>query len=481
MRRGPAPGSLRRTTNEQGGGPARAEAFFRERDERAGRAGGDAMRTRPRAFGIIGPTRGERERPVPRRRSARSRSRRHLGSVVRRAGLHVTLLLVPFAWSACAGEPFRDRAAVAPPDTVVAELVWTVGAAEDRPEELLGDVTGVAAGPRGEVYVADRLGSTVRAFDASGSFLGTVGSAGEGPGEFRWPNDLTFDPQGRLYVRDAYRLTVFGYSAGAAFADSLLYIIRLGGGASPWSARGKTDGTQYYYPGYLYRNGERLRYFYIVYDTAGATGDTIGVPMLPTSHHLGRAFYMISDQGGRIVDGVSRAPFEPRASWDITSDGTVYTTRGDAYEVVAWTPSGDTLRVLSLPRPPRPVPEREARDSARAFGARLDSIPVPLDRVIGMSDAARARELPAVLPEITGLQIDAAGNLWLRRWPPGDGAGGTCFDVLSPDGQPIRTVILPAAVLSDPPPFVSDELIVGVLRDPATDVERVALFRLRAP
>src|SRR5690606_26708931 len=35
----------------------RAQAFLRERDERAGRAGGDAMRMRPRAFGIIGPIR----------------------------------------------------------------------------------------------------------------------------------------------------------------------------------------------------------------------------------------------------------------------------------------------------------------------------------------------------------------------------------------------------------------------------------------
>ncbi|HEX7050412.1 MAG TPA: 6-bladed beta-propeller [Longimicrobiales bacterium] len=403
-------------------------------------------------------------------------------SVVARSGLlHVTLLLVPFGWSGCTGEPPREDAAVAPPDTVTAEQAWTIGTLDGPPEEILGDVTGVTVGPRGEVYVADRLGSTVRAFDASGSFLGTVGSEGRGPGEFVWPNDLTFDPQGRLYVRDAYRLTVFGYRSGGAFADSVLYIIPLGGVASPWSARGKTDGTRYYYPNYLYRNGERLRYFYIVYDSAGATGDTIAVPALPTSRYLGRASYLISNEGGRVLDGVNLAPFEPRASWDITAEGTIYTARGDAYEVVSWTSSGDTLRVVSLPRSPRPVPESAARDSARAFDARLDSIPVPLDRVMGMSEAARTRSLPDVLPEIIGLQIGAAGNLWLRRWPASDGPSRTYFDVLSPTGRPARTVILPAAVLADPPPFVSNELVVGVLRDPETDVERVALFRLPPP
>ena len=206
------------------------------------------------------------------------------------------------------------------------------------------------------------------------------------------------------------------------------------------------------------------------------------MPTLPTSRYLGPASYLIIEQGGGpLLDGVNRAPFEPRASWDITREGSVYTARGDVYEVASWTSSGDTLRSISLARSPRSVPESAARDSARAFGARLDSIPVPLDRVRGMSEAARTRSVPDVVPEIIGLQIDNAGNLWLRRWPAWDGPSRTYFDVLSPMGQPLRTVILPAAVLSDPPPFVSSELIVGVLRDPATDVERVALFRLPLP
>jgi hypothetical protein len=386
--------------------------------------------------------------------------------------LHITLLALIFGSAGCTDELPRESPAAAPPDTVTAEQVWTT----DESEQVFGDVTGATVGPRGEVYVADRIGSTVRAFDASGSFLGTVGSEGRGPGEFTWPNDLTFDPQGRLYVRDVYQLSVFGYRPASQFADSLLYIVPLGGGVSPWSASGKTDGARYHYPNYIFRNGERQRYFYVVYDSAGATGDTVDVPTLPTMGFLGRASYLTSDEGGRLLDGVNRAPFEPVASWDITRDGTVHTARGDAYEVVAWTQTGDTLRVVRLPRSPARVPESEAGDSARAFGTRLDSIPVPIDRVRGMSEAARSRDLPEYLPAILALQIDSGGDLWLRRWPAS--TGRTYFDVLSATGQPLRTIILPADVVSDPPPFISNELIVGVLRDPATDVERVALFRL---
>jgi hypothetical protein len=65
------------------------------------------------------------------------------------------------------------------------------------------------------------------------------------------------------------------------------------------------------------------------------------VPTLPTSRYLGPASYLISDEGARLLDGVNRASFEPHASWDITSDGVLYTARGDVYEVVSWTASGD--------------------------------------------------------------------------------------------------------------------------------------------
>lgn len=62
----------------------------------------------------------------------------------------------------------------------------------------------------------------------------------------------------------------------------------------------------------------------------------------------------------------------------------------------------------------------------------------------------------------------------MRRWP--SEGGQTVFDVLDASGTPVRTVILAADLLSDPAPFVSTELVVGVVRDPATGLERVAVF-----
>ena len=47
-----------------------------------------------------------------------------------------------------------------------------------------------------------------------------------------------------MYIRDAYRISVFG----------------------------PRD------EGYRFRNGESDRYFYVVFDSLGATGDTVSVP-----------------------------------------------------------------------------------------------------------------------------------------------------------------------------------------------------------
>ena len=360
---------------------------------------------------------------------------------------------------------------------MVAEETWRIGKPDDPPAQVLGQITGVTVGPDGEVYVSDRQGSTVRAFGQDGAFLGVVGGQGDGPGEFFFPNDLTFDPQGRLFVRDVRRLTIMTRKKGSRYADTTLRIIPLGGVPSPWSARGRTDGVRYYYPNYVFRDGLRNRYYYATYDSAGIMRDTVEVPMLPTMRFLGRASYLLGPQGGRNLDGVSVAPFEPRASWDIGSNGTLYVAPGDKYEIVALGPKGDTLEVIRSATQPRAVSAAEAKDSTAAFRTRLDSIPVTLDRVRGMSDAARAAKLPDVVPEIMAVQVDPSGNLWVRRWPP-ENSRTTCYDVLDSSGRVLRAVRLPAVLEMDPPPYVSAEAVVGVVRDTLTDVQQVVRFRL---
>jgi 6-bladed beta-propeller len=366
----------------------------------------------------------------------------------------------------------------APVDTTAAELLTSIGRVAGAPEYLLGTVTSVVVGPGMTIYIADRQGSTVRAYDNTGEFLGTVGSAGEGPGEFQVPNDLAMDTAGRLWVRDYTRISVFARPADHAMADSLVRTIRLAGVSIPWSARGRLTNNSYFYPKYLFRNGERVRYYYERYDSTGATGDTLQIPPLPNLDDLGRANYPISAGTGRNLMGVNRAPFEPMAVWDLTPEGMLVTSSGDQNTVVEWGSRSDTVRLFELGGVAQAVPGDEFGDSARAFRARVDSIPVSLDRVRGMSDAARNGRLPRSLPFILALQVGDDGAIWLRRWPSTPG-NPTVFDVLDRSGRPVRTVIVRADLQLDPAPFISSEAIAGVVIDPDTGVERVVMYVLR--
>jgi len=147
----------------------------------------------------------------------------------------------------------------------------------------------------------------------------------------------------------------------------------------------------------------------------------------------------------------------------------------DSGTVAHVAPSGDTVQRISYLNSARRIPDQEIEDSMRAFRARLDSIPVPLNRMRGMSDLARKAALPTLLPEIIGVQADAEGNIWLKRWPR-TGVEETLFDVFSPAGRSMGTVRIPARIVSTPVPWVSRKLVIGVVRDPADQVDRVVVF-----
>jgi len=373
-----------------------------------------------------------------------------------------------------------DRASAAG-DTVVASHIATIGQIEGEDEYLLGDVVSVAAGPHGNIYIADRIGSSVRAYDQAGLFLGTIGAKGEGPGEFQWPADLTFDPQGQLIVRDSKRITVLDSRATSVLPDSVVRTQPLGLWANLSSRRARSDGVLYYYPAYLFRADEPDRYFYLVFDTDGQTRDTLAVPTVGNLQFIRRASYRTGPRGGRLVDGVNRAPFEPHASWDVTVGGSIVVTSGESYRIHEIGPHGDTL--MSIDRPmtrSRHIPRQELRDSLAAFKRRLFSVPVLLDRVSGMSELARRGALPDSLPAIVGLHVSVDNRIWVQRWPAPGAGDSRFFDVFDSTGNFARTVVIPAPILSHPPPHVSAELFVGVVQDPETEVQSVVVFRVGA-
>lgn len=102
------------------------------------------------------------------------------------------------------------------------------------PDHPMGEITGLAIGPRGRLAVADRQSARAFVFDGRGALEAVLGGAGDGRGQFRGPNDVGFDAAGRLYVADAGRPRVTRYSAELALdtvfrLDGAHYAMRLTG------------------------------------------------------------------------------------------------------------------------------------------------------------------------------------------------------------------------------------------------------------
>jgi hypothetical protein len=376
-----------------------------------------------------------------------------------------------------------SREAGPPPSataSAVAELATTIGVLDGPEEYLFGDVSAVAADTAGRIYVADLISSTVRVYDASGAFLAQIGRQGAGPGEFTKPYDMTFGPDGRLYVREAYRISVLATSA-AGVPDSLVAVMPHEGYPYHSARRGAVDTAgRYYDPNYRYPShstGLPPQYVYRIHSPGSLEADSLRVPEYHNIRATRRAYYMVTESSGRLVRGLSHAPFEPVPSWVVTPRGTILGGDGERYDLFETDARGDTVRTITGPRPRQAVPEAAMRDSAAALAARLDTLPVPLPRLLGASDAVRARELPDSLPAFVGVHLGEDGRIWVEQWPPRSDARH--FDVLAPNGELEESVEFSVPLLREPPPWFARDAIYGVVQDTATGIERVVKLAIR--
>ena len=69
----------------------------------------------------------------------------------------------------------------------------------------------IAVNSLGIVYLTDSNGNQLLKYHDNGTFIGTIGSAGVGPGKFSTPHGIAFDPSNNMYVTDMknYRIQVF--------------------------------------------------------------------------------------------------------------------------------------------------------------------------------------------------------------------------------------------------------------------------------
>ena len=372
--------------------------------------------------------------------------------------------------------PVLPLAMAAQPAPVVRwRTTLTISDETDERAAELGKVFGLATDSAGNIYVADIDNAFLVVFGPDGRFRGQVGRKGRGPGEFQGPSGLVIDARQRLWVRDTERISRFvrdprtGLLAryDTAFTQPVFpdwYNAR----ASRVAANG-----DYLHPAPSAAVGAQQRV--LRYNARGTLAESLTVPRRP-NETAGYARFAVSENSGRMLRGLDVPPFTARPSWDVTPRGTILSTGGDRYEIQETDASGRVLRTIVRPVAPVPIVPAERAESLAAMNRRIDSIPVPLSKVEGMSDDVRARRLPTQYPAIQSLFAPPDGTTWVRRWAGADQRGTSVFDVFDANGRMQHTVILPAVILDAPTPVLHARSVIAAVEDRATGGIRLMRF-----
>jgi len=366
-------------------------------------------------------------------------------------------------------------------DTVFLDPAVIIGLEEGDPNYLFGTITSVAVDAEGRVYVGDRPGANVRVYDRDGTFLRRLVRAGEGPGEISSrPAFMTFDGDGRLYIRHGGGVTVFATPPGGSIPDSVVATWRAAGLtilSSDNRDRVARDG-HYYSQQSVYPRGGRLRFF-ICFAAGVPASDTLEVPGYPGLTALRPALLRLGPVDALMLDGLSRVPFAAVPVWDVTREGTLLSSDGASPLLIETNSRGDTLRTIRLPdQPLRRVPPGARADSLRALEARIAKIPGRLEDVERLGEGVKDRRLPEFVPRVIELRVVDDGTIWLEQCPPEENPDSRQYMVFDPSGRLLRFVVLRAPLVANPPRHFSERFIVGVIRDPDTGVERVVRFDL---
>lgn len=386
-----------------------------------------------------------------------------------------TLILALLAGASCGTDRSGDPATVVRHDS--AGIVIVENRSGDRPFD--GQVIHVAdlaipddaLSPRPwgivahraaqRVFVADGPGRRVAVFDAAGAFVGTLGRAGEGPGEFQLPSALALEECGAESCHG-----VPGPVEVLVVLDSRRAVL------SRWSSDGEFLGEErapadYWGPGFAVAPD----YFASVTSTSAGMG--VEQRLEVRTAERSQVIHQVSHEMTRMELPCATMPapriFSPDVIWARGGDAFYY-LNGSGYRIDAWS---DGAVASSVRRPIEPLAaSREmavmaARIGSGPYGAFMRQCGISAEELVAA--VGHEEELAAVL----GLAVDPGGRLWVAR--RGRGLAPESIDILDARGEYLGT--LAADVL--PVAFLRESRFVGVRLQSATGRLLASVYDVR--
>lgn len=353
-----------------------------------------------------------------------------------------------------------DRLATAEPDL-------RLGVVDGDPNFVFGDVRGVDAGADGIIYVLDRLASEIRVFDARGTFLRTIASRGEGPGEITEANGMILAGDTILWVQDHGKWMMIGLSRdGKELARAPMPSLHYG---HAWDGT-VDDAGRIWKPAYqLDREGDQVRREGLDESTGriylkSLDPATDGVDSVYVGDYSARQYL------SRVGNGWWHIyfPFDPRRVTAVDPCGGFWQVHTAAYRAARLDEAGDTTLVLEVDAEPIPLSAAERAEF--------------IDRVGDVGpESRRTAEAVADLmldtkPLIQKLMVDDEGRLWVERTV--EKGASPLYDIFNRNGDFLGSVAL--SVTPDPniPIRIRHGQIYAVVLD---ELDVPSIVRARVP
>ncbi len=278
----------------------------------------------------------------------------------------------------------------------------SIGTADGPEEHLIGQVEALTAG-NDRIYLIDRVGPIIRAYDLEGNYLTDIGRAGQGPGEYVRPRALAVHPSdGRLVIRDGrgHRFNV--YSPAGEYLMSWPYVTSVSYG---YSMR-FTDTGVLLTPGILnpFEPIDEWQRALIGFGPEGATGDTIAIPDFDYEQPV---VTNVEEGGGMNASAV---PFAPDVVWNSGHNGVIAAGISESFRITLSFPGG---RQLVIERACEPVRvQTEEKEWWRALTAAGMRVAQP-------GWVWNGPPIPDTKPAYSDFILDPTGRLWVQRPGPG--------------------------------------------------------------
>lgn len=370
-----------------------------------------------------------------------------------------------------------------------ADSVARVGGATAPAWAAFQEVTALAFDGQGRLHILDGPQRRLVVVDSAGRFVETVGTAGEGPGEFRFPARLAVAGDGALWIHDAGHGALLAFDAASrgfraqypldehgwvpagplhVAGSRVVFAARRRGSAALDASRAGADGAE--------PRDERAVVAFLPPDSVAPVYRGWAPPV-----PLGRPLTE-QETGGFRVRLPPVVGFSPELHTGLLPDGRLVVADSTTWTVRIVDPAAAPDPVATatvLARPGRPTPVTGGiRDAERARRTAVlegdpprmvvsdgdgGSATVTNDAVLGLERARiDAMGFHEVIPVIHDMAVDPAGRIWVQRHPGEPGEPGP-VDLVTADGRYLGT--LPPDGPSIPAAFGPDGLLATVTAD----------------